>query len=206
MPRVDWETFVAIAKSGQQVVSFPTDTVPALACRPDRAELIFALKQRSPEKPLILMGATAADLWPYVRGSAAELSIWRALAADYWPGALTLVLPASEHTPPELHPLTPETIGIRVPDAVIAREILAETGVLATTSANRSGEPALERFCDIEQQFPEVTLLAPEAWPGFSDPPAFAWQQPMGSGTASTVVQWETDHWNILRQGSVHLP
>ena len=54
-----------------KLVSFPTDTVPALATLPSKAQLIFAAKQRSQDKPLILMGAGATDLWPYVSGSAA---------------------------------------------------------------------------------------------------------------------------------------
>ncbi|MEB3161322.1 MAG: Sua5/YciO/YrdC/YwlC family protein, partial [Synechocystis sp.] len=41
-----------------QVVSFPTDTVPALAVRPDQSGLIYQLKQRDLNKPLILMAAT----------------------------------------------------------------------------------------------------------------------------------------------------
>ncbi len=85
---------VAGASSGQ-LVSFPTDTVPALAVRPDCSELIFKAKQRSQEKPLILMGAYPASVWSFVKGTDAEMTIWQQVAQKYWPGALTLVLPAS---------------------------------------------------------------------------------------------------------------
>jgi len=61
MAQVSITDLVAGVRSGC-LVSFPTDTVPALAVRPDRAE-IFAAKQRSQNKPLTLMGATSADLW-----------------------------------------------------------------------------------------------------------------------------------------------
>lgn len=61
-------------KAGK-VVSFPTDTVPALATLPENAEAIFKLKARSPDKPLILMGAAAVDLWPYVSGNAKEWAL-----------------------------------------------------------------------------------------------------------------------------------
>lgn len=203
MPQVDWETFVAIAKTGDQVVSFPTDTVPALACRPDRAELIFALKQRSLEKPLILMGATADDLWPYVKGSPEDFSVWERVAKTYWPGALTLVLPASQKVPPQLNPASTGTIGIRIPNFAIARQILSATGVLATTSANRSGQATLETFQAIAVEFPEVCILNPNAVPQFQPELDQAWLNLTGSGTASTVVLWSESRWQTLRQGHI---
>jgi len=61
MAQVSITDLVAGVRSGC-LVSFPTDTVPALAVRPDRAELIFAAAA-SKNKPLTLMGATSADLW-----------------------------------------------------------------------------------------------------------------------------------------------
>ncbi|MGK7958032.1 MAG: Sua5/YciO/YrdC/YwlC family protein, partial [Crocosphaera sp.] len=55
MPEVSQQQLITGAKQGK-VVSFPTDTVPALAALPDSASLIFATKKRPPDKPLILMG------------------------------------------------------------------------------------------------------------------------------------------------------
>jgi L-threonylcarbamoyladenylate synthase len=194
MTLVSPDTLISGARAGQ-LVSFPTDTVPALAARSDRAELIFTAKQRSPDKPLILMGASLEDLMPYVLGSAVELEAWRALARRYWPGALTLVLPASVAVPPAMNPLDPSTIGLRVPDCAIAREILAQTGPLATTSANLSGQPPLQRLAEIDRAFDGVLTLDPEAIGPL--PPA--------SGLPSTVAKWIGDRWEILRQGSVNL-
>ena len=153
-------TLVAGARSGK-LVSFPTDTVPALAVRPDCSELIFAAKQRSQEKPLILMGASPQSLWSFVSGSDAELKIWQQVAQQYWPGALTLVLPASAKVPAAMNPADPTTIGVRVPNSSIAIAILSQTGPLATTSANRSGEPPLQTIAEIEAQFPDVLTLQP---------------------------------------------
>ncbi len=179
-----------------QVVSFPTDTVPALAAQPEQAAAIFAAKQRPPEKPLILMGASWADLLPYLAGSARELAAWEAIAAQYWPGALTLVLPASEKVPAAMHPQDPSTIGVRVPDSAIACDLLAASGPLATTSANRSGEPPLETMAAIAAAFPTVLALSTAA----VDPSA-----KLGSGLPSTVAKWTADGWQILRPGSVQL-
>lgn len=68
-----------------KVISFPTDTVPALATLPQKSPLIFAAKQRSQDKPLILMAACAADVWDFVAGTTEELLIWQQMAATYWP-------------------------------------------------------------------------------------------------------------------------
>jgi L-threonylcarbamoyladenylate synthase len=195
MTQVSISTLVAGARSGQ-LVSFPTDTVPALAVRPDRSELIFAAKQRSQEKPLILMGASPESLWSFVTGTAAELEIWQQVAQRYWPGALTLVLPASTNVPAVMNPADPTTIGVRVPNSRIAIAILSQTGPLATTSANRSGEPPLQTIAEIEAHFPDVlTLQAAESES----------LKLLTTGVPSTVAKWTGRGWEILRQGGVQL-
>ncbi len=185
---------VAAARSGA-LVSFPTDTVPALAVRPDQSELIFAVKQRSGDKPLILMGASPEDLWPYVIGSPVEWEIWQQVAERYWPGALTLVLPASQRTPRAMNPMLTNTIGLRVPAHQVAWKILAQTGPLATTSANLSGMPALQTMAEIATQFPEVLTLLPSELEPFKP----------SLGVPSTVAKWTGGQWEILRQGAVRL-
>ena len=190
------DQLVLAATSGQTIISFPTDTVPALAVRPDKAELIFQVKQRSTRKPLILMGATPESLWPYVKGTTEEMQIWQQVAQQYWPGALTLVLPASEKVPHAINPTDPTTLGIRVPDCELTRTILQQTGPMATTSANLSGQSPLLKMTEIEAQFPKVLTLE-------STQPVLT-QTP--SAIPSTVVQWQHhSQWNILRQGAVKL-
>ncbi|MDR9402848.1 MAG: L-threonylcarbamoyladenylate synthase [Halothece sp. Uz-M2-17] len=191
MTLVSFSELVMGAKAGQ-VVSFPTDTVPALAVRPDCAEAIFELKQRESTKPLILMGASPEQLWDYVQGTPEEFQVWEQTAQQYFPGQLTLVLPSSSLVPPEVNPKTPDTIGIRVPDCAIARQVFAATGVLATTSANRSGQPPLTTPEAIDQAFPEVLVLADT-------------EPIMSSGLPSTVVKWTGQDWEILRQGNIYL-
>lgn len=197
MTLVSIEALIAGARSGH-LVSFPTDTVPALAARPDRSELIFAAKKRSQDKPLILMGATQEQLWPFAIGSQSELLLWRELANKHWPGALTLVLPASGIVPAAMNPKDPTTIGIRVPARKVARQILEKTGPLATTSANRSGRPPLQTMVEIEAEFAEVLAL------DFTDPQLKTKGQ-APSGLPSTVAKWTGNGWEILRLGSVRL-
>uniref|UniRef100_B8HRW2 L-threonylcarbamoyladenylate synthase n=1 Tax=Cyanothece sp. (strain PCC 7425 / ATCC 29141) TaxID=395961 RepID=B8HRW2_CYAP4 len=200
MAQVSIPALVAGVRSGEWLISFPTDTVPALATRPDRAELIFAAKQRQPDKPLILMAATPEALWPYVQGSTAEWQIWQSVAERYWPGALTLVLPASDRLPAVMNPIEGKTIGVRIPNWGLALTILQQTGPLATTSVNRSGQPPLTALNEIEQQFSQVFT-----------PPAEQWDLPTSdrrdtsAGLPSTVAKWTPTGWQILRQGAVQL-
>ncbi|MGA7932006.1 MAG: L-threonylcarbamoyladenylate synthase [Kovacikia sp.] len=205
MPQVSFKEYVAQARSGASVVSFPTDTVPALAVHPDRADLIYQLKQRSLDKPLILMAARISDLWSYVNGSPLEYQIWQQVAERYLPGALTLVLPASDRVPPTMNPKDSTSIGVRVPDHAIARAILTQTGPLATTSANRSGQPPLLTTAEIEHQFPQVLTLAPAE--GLALSPQFqpATATAIASGVPSTVAKWTGAGWEILRQGAVFI-
>ncbi len=198
MTQVSINALVQGAISGDCIVSFPTDTVPALATRPDRAELIFAAKQRRQDKPLILMAASAEALWPYVQGSPAELNLWQQVAASYWPGALTLVLPASPLVPAAMNAIDRTTIGVRVPNFPLALKILGQTGPLATTSANLSGQAPLESVAEIEAQFPEVLTLVPSELP--TAPTA-----PTASSLPSTVAKWTGGGWEILRQGAIEL-
>ncbi|MEO1403911.1 MAG: L-threonylcarbamoyladenylate synthase [Cyanobacteria bacterium J06635_1] len=214
MPSLSLPEFIAAACSGEAVVSFPTDTVPAVACRPEASELIYQLKRRDRTKPLILMGADAEDLWPYVQGGDADWSVWQQTAEQYWPGQLTLVLPASERVPPAINSQFPGTIGVRVPDQPIARYLLGFTGPLATTSANLSGQPPLQTPAEIAAQFPEVVMLSDEALEQVKTEvladlsPTATWtdiDQGKVSGMPSTVVKWSQQGWEVIRQGAIKL-
>ncbi|MEM9772421.1 MAG: Sua5/YciO/YrdC/YwlC family protein, partial [Cyanobacteria bacterium P01_D01_bin.73] len=118
-------------------------------------------------------------------------------------GALTLVLPSSDHVPLNVHRLNPTSVGIRIPNHPVAQEILRETGVLATTSANLSGKPPLRTLKSIAMSFPEVAVLEADAIASHVATLGNAAEQ--GSGLPSTVAQWTAKGWSILRQGSVKL-
>jgi len=192
MPQVSLFEMSQLLTVAPTLISFPTDTVPALAARPQDAQLIYAAKQRPPEKPLILMGASFHDLSPYIQGNAAERGEWKKVCDRYWPGQLTLVLPTSSLTPPNLNPLHTGSIGIRVPNHPVALQLLAQTGPLATTSANLSGQPPLTTATDIARTFPTALTL-----------PADLYSR--ASGQPSTVAKWTGEGWQILRQGKIHL-
>jgi L-threonylcarbamoyladenylate synthase len=193
MVQVSQAELIAGAIAGK-VVSFPTDTVPALAVKPALAESIYELKQRSKNKPLILLGASIDDLLPYTVYSHQELQAWQHLINQHLPGALTLVLPASTKVPNAINSTDSSTVGIRIPNCAMALNILQQTGVLATTSANISGEDTLMTMNGIEAAFPSVLILKDLNLPQ---------DQPIGSGLPSTVVCWHNRTWQILRQGSI---
>lgn len=194
MTQVSIAALVAAARSGR-LVSFPTDTVPALAAYPTAASAIYAAKHRPANKPLILMAATPGELWPFVQGSPKEQQCWQQMAARSWPGAVTLVLPASDRIPPGLS--QDKTIGLRVPQWTVAQTILQQTGPLATTSVNESNHPPLLSVADIQEQFPEVLLS--QSWPLPEVPEG---QTPI----PSTVMQWTGgSEWSVLRQGAARV-
>ncbi|MGP0128810.1 MAG: L-threonylcarbamoyladenylate synthase [cyanobacterium endosymbiont of Rhopalodia musculus] len=195
MPKVCKSQLIKVVKTGQ-VISFPTDTVPALGVLPESASLIFSLKKRSPDKPLILMGASPEDLWQYVKGTTQELDVWQQTAQRYWPGSLTLVLPASPLVPAIINPTNSGTIGIRIPNHKTAQEILAKTGCLATTSSNLSGHPPLETMGEIAATFINVYTL---------DDSNLTSEEKYASGTPSTIAKWTEKGWIILRQGNVFI-
>ena len=166
---------------------FPTDTLPALCSYPKFSKKIWTIKKRPLNKPLILMGGCLEDLFKLVHPCAKEDGL--KLAKIYWPGALTIVMPTIGNFAENLNENS-NSIGFRVPALKLARELLIQTGPLATTSANISGESPAKDALEASIQFPGIPMLAPLPWPN-------------SSGIASTVVSWENGKWNLLRPGSV---
>ncbi|MDM7953403.1 MAG: Sua5/YciO/YrdC/YwlC family protein [Cyanobium sp. CZS 25K] len=176
-----------------EAVLFPTDTLPALAARPEAAALLWQLKLRPANKPLILMGADLGQLMASLGPPWQE--DWVEQARLSWPGAVTLVLPITGAVTAHLHP-GGTSLGLRVPACGRARELLELSGPLATTSANRSGQPPATTAAEAAHQFPGLSLLEPLPWPE-------------ASGQASTVLAWRGqedgsgDRWVVLRSGAM---
>ena len=130
-----------LIKKGE-LVAIPTETVYGLGANgldPDAVAKIFLAKGRPQDNPLILHIATAADMEKYCH-SIPECAY--ALAEAFWPGPLTLVLPARENVPSCTTAGLP-TVAIRCPDNAVTREIIRLSGVpIAAPSANISGKPS----------------------------------------------------------------
>ena len=198
MPQVTIDQWVHHLSQGA-IGSFPTDTVPALAAHPDFADQIYTIKARGPEKPLILMAGDCEDLWPYLAPDRTSAIHWQTIMNAYFPGALTLVLPKHDRTLIKLNPSQTGTIGIRIPNHNPARELLRQTGPLATTSVNRSGEPALLTMADIRSDFPEIYTLSDLALEELGVIESVVCNTPL----PSTVIKWTGSGWVILRQGAI---
>ena len=187
MNLVDCKTAFETLKSGLPII-FPTDTLPAIGCLPKFSNIIYEFKKRDKNKPLILMGSEHKYLIDYVHESAKE--DYENLASKYWPGALTIVIPASEKQTAHLTS-NDQTIGLRIPNSNIAQSLLRETGPLLTSSANISGFKGSITAEGIALDFPSIKILGPIPW-GES------------SGKASTIIFWKNSgNWKLIREGEV---
>ena len=123
------------------VIGVPTDTVYGLVCLCNDAAAIdrlFAVKERPSQKALPVLLGDAEQASAVVRAAGGEQA--QALIERYWPGPLTLVLPARGHLPPALT-AGGDTVGVRLPAHPFLRALARRVGPLASSSANRSGEP-----------------------------------------------------------------
>jgi L-threonylcarbamoyladenylate synthase len=95
----------------------------------------------------------------FVTGSLDEQVVWQHVASLYWPGALTLVLPASDRVPRAMNLANPTTIGLRVPNAATARGILSQLGLSPPLAPICQGQLPLKTMAEIEAEFPDVLIL-----------------------------------------------
>jgi L-threonylcarbamoyladenylate synthase len=173
---------------GGGLVAFPTDTVygvGALAFDAAAVESIYAVKDRPNEKAIPVLLGSADDL---TKVAAEVPPMALTLAARFWPGPLTLVVPK--------HPSLPEavsvtaTVGVRVPDHAAARRLLQAAGPMAVTSANRSGQPSPSSASEVLAQLGGRIALILD---GGKTP----------GGVPSTVVNCVGAEPKILREGPV---
>ena len=127
---------VEIVKSGG-VIAFPTDTVYGVgvsAFNKEAIEKLYQVKGRSYQKAIPILVADKEEL---ARITPPLDKTVKAIILRFWPGALTLILSILDDLPPNLSPT--RTVGVRIPDFILTRELLRLTGPLAATSANISG-------------------------------------------------------------------
>lgn len=173
-----------------QIVGLPTDTVYGIGVDPYDADAVgrlYELKGRPEHKPVGVLVATIAQAEEIVDlGDSGK-----DLAAEHWPGALTLVVKATVVMADWVGDAHRGTIGVRVPAHPVALELLTLTGPLAVTSANESGGP--EAMSDIE------------AHDVFGDLVAVYVEGTSPGGEASTVVDLTAGRPDVIRQGPVRL-
>ena len=185
-------TEAVLAMQAGGIVGIPTETVYGIGVvpRPEALAALIAAKRRPDDKGIALF----IDGLDQVEGLVELAGPARRLAARYWPGALTLVLPLRR---PELVPAAVtggrEVLGLRIPDHAVPRALARELGPIAVTSGNRSGEPAATMPEDLIASVGHALALVLD-------------DGPVRGGLASTVVAVAADGtWSVLREGALSL-
>ncbi|HSL45296.1 MAG TPA: L-threonylcarbamoyladenylate synthase [Anaerolineales bacterium] len=172
------------------LVAFPTDTVygvGALAFEGDAVESIYAAKDRPVEKAIPVLIGDPNDL-EKVGTNIPDAA--RQLAAHFWPGPLTILVPKRVDLPEAVSATA--TVGVRVPDHEVARALLRAAGPMAVTSANISGAQSPVTAQEVYEQLGGriALILDGGRTPG---------------GVPSTLVDCTAAELKVLREGSISL-
>jgi L-threonylcarbamoyladenylate synthase len=183
------EIAAQVLREGGLVV-FPTDTVYGVGAAVDRSDAVarlYVAKGRPLDKPIPVLIADLDQLEKLAREVTPEV---RLLAQHFWPGALTIVVPAQPWLPREIVGET-GAVGLRMPDHPVALAIIrAAGGAVATTSANRSGE---NEACTVEEAIGALGDAVDLYIDGGRTP----------GGIPSTVVAFEESRLVVLRRGAL---
>ncbi|MFO1499132.1 MAG: L-threonylcarbamoyladenylate synthase [Verrucomicrobiota bacterium] len=177
---------------GGDVVALPTETVYGLAAdasKPDAVQKIFAIKGRPATNPLIVhvasleMARSCASEWP---------SIAEKLAAAFWPGPLTLVLPKSPIMP-NIVTAGGRTVGVRWPSHEVIQAVIRRCHFpLAAPSANRSGAVSPTTAEHVQRSLGDQIPLIVDGGPA-------------EHGIESTVLDVSVSPPQLLRPGVIHI-
>jgi L-threonylcarbamoyladenylate synthase len=173
-----------------EVIVFPTETLYGLgadALSFFAVEKVFQLKGREPNNPIPVLVADRAMLDSLV----ADITpLGELLMTTFWPGPLTLILPARADIP---RPLVNRQggIGVRLSSHPVATELVQLLGhPLTATSANPSGQPAAHTVAEAKKYFAERISVYVDGGE-------------LGSPTGSTVAAIEKDKLKIIRAGEI---
>lgn len=179
-----------LAMQSGGIVGLPTETVYGIGVvpQPEALKALIEAKQRPEEKGIALL----IDDLAQVEGLVEITEPAQRLAAHYWPGPLTLVLPLSD---PGSFPSAVTggraTLGLRVPDHPLPRALARALGPIAVTSANRSGEPPATTADELIASVGHSLALVID-------------DGPVRGGVASTVVAVdEAGNFRVLREGAL---
>ncbi len=177
-----------IARGG--LVVYPTDTVYGLGCDPLNIEAVTRVLnvKGEREKPLPIL---ASDINSVKKIGFVSERAGR-IAARFWPGPLTIVVP-KKPVLPNLVTCTLNSVGVRIPQHEVALRLISlSNGLLVGTSANKTGEkPPRTAQEAAEQLGKEVDLILDGG--------------PAPLGVPSTVVDLSQEKLKILREGSISL-
>lgn len=178
---------VGAITSGRLVV-LPTDTVYGLGCDAFDKQAVEALlraKQRGPDMPVpVLVGS-----WNTVQGLVRDYSYtMRRLVEAFWPGGLSIIVHQAPSLPWNLGD-TRGTVMLRMPLHPVTLELLDETGPMAVSSANISGQPPATTVEEAQRQLGESASVYLDGGTATV-------------GQASTIVDLSSGQPRILREGA----
>lgn len=182
-------TAAAAALRGGHLVVLPTDTVYGVAADAFDQEgtaRVFTAKQRSRRLPLPVLVRSPKQVIGLVT-TVPETA--ERLMAAYWPGPLTIVVPADPNLTWDLGD-NEGTVALRMPMDDVTLQIIREVGPLAVTSANASGQPAARTAQDAETALGESVLV-------------YVDDGPRPDLAASTIVDLTREEPAIVREGAI---
>jgi L-threonylcarbamoyladenylate synthase len=182
-------TEAVAALRAEELVIYPTETFYGIAADPASAramERIFALKGRASDQPIALIAADPITAFELAR----EVPpVARRLAAAFWPGPLTLVMPARSGLHEAL--VGPDGVGVRVSSHPVARGLAAAFGrPITATSANLSGHPPMTVGSEVRAALGNKIKVILE-------------DVQLNGGAPSSVVAVTSAGYRIIRQGAV---
>ena len=182
-------TAVNLLRAGE-LVALPFETVYGLAgdaTNPDALRAIFRAKGRPADHPLIVHLASAEQLPDWA--AAVPEAAWR-LASAFWPGPLTLVLPAARTVSP-LVTGGQTTVALRVPAHPVPQAVLLQLGrALAAPSANPFGQISPTTAAHVRSHLAGKIAAVVDGGP-------------CAVGIESTIVDLSSEHPRILRPGAI---
>lgn len=173
-----------------EVICVPTDTVYGIGADPfsyDAVTALLSAKSRTRAMPPPVLVASVAQTQTLVADLPESA---RALMTAFWPGALTIILPAREELGWDLGE-TNGTVALRMPDSTVTLTLLESTGPLAVTSANKTGQPPAVTAREAHDQLGDAVSV-------YLDGGASS------GGVPSTIVRWnEDDRYDVVRMGAI---
>lgn len=186
--RVNIKTACELLKDGK-VVAIPTETVYGLAAslsNPEAIEHIFTLKGRPADNPLIIHVGDSFQVECYTKNVPEGFEV---LASTFWPGPMTLVLPAVKEWVPSIVRADLDTVAFRIPSHPLTLQVLSNVGPLVMPSANLSGKPSATRPEHVENDF------------GVDFPVLDGGE--CHRGVESTILMNNMNKWEIVRLGAI---
>jgi L-threonylcarbamoyladenylate synthase len=189
-PRIDTVVEAIDALRAGELVVYPTETFYGIAADPfskSALKRLFEVKGREAAKTVALIAADAVSALSLSR----EVSpVARRLADSFWPGPLTLVLPARADIAPEL--VGPGGgVGVRVSPHPIAHALASGLGrPITATSANLAGKPPAKTLAEAREALDGKVKVFLEGGT-------------LGASAPSTVVEVKDSEWRIIREGAV---